>query len=134
MPRPRYGLQVESKLLKKKIKGSLIFTVGLVVGALLSLIMLGQLNYLRYADFFVMSAREQVFIASELRANRGRELQHRAEANLPTLVLSIQKSRKLQSASGTQSVLRSVRDFYEINSLPIPTEISGILSDVPRDH
>lgn len=118
--------------MKNKIKGSLIFTVGLVVGALLSLIILGQLNYLRYADFFVMSAREQVFIASELRANRGRELQHRAEANLPTLVLSIQKSRKLQSASGTQSVLRSVRDFYEINSLPIPTEISEILSDVPR--
>jgi hypothetical protein len=118
--------------MKNKIKVSLIFTVGLVVGALLSLIILGQFNYLRYADFFVVSAREQVFIASELRANRGRELQHRAEANLPTLVLSIQKNRKLQSASGTQSVLRSVRDFYEINSLPIPTEISEILRNVPR--
>lgn len=117
-----------------KIKVSLIFSGGLVVGALATFIILGQLSYLRYADFFVMSAREQVFIASELRANRERELQNRAEANLPTLVLAIHNDRKLKSASGAQSVLRSVRDYYEMNSLPIPTEISGILSEVPRDH
>jgi hypothetical protein len=81
-----------------------------------------------------MSAREQVFIASELRANRARELQSRAEANLPTLVLSIHNNRKLQNAPGAQSVLRSVRDFYEINSLATPAETSGILSNGPRDH
>ena len=120
--------------MKNKINASLVFAGGLVVGALATFIILGQLSYLRYADFFVTSAREQVFIASELRANRERELQHRAEANLPTLVLSIHNDRKLQSASGAQSVLRSVRDFYEVNSLPIPAEISGILSNMPRDH
>jgi hypothetical protein len=119
---------------KNKIKVSLVFAGGLLVGVLSTFIILGQLSQLRYADFFVMGAREQVFIATELRANRERELQHRAEANLPTLVLSIHNDRNLKAASGAQSVLRSVRDFYEMNSLPIPAEISGILSNVPRSH
>jgi hypothetical protein len=120
--------------MKDKIKGSLIFTGGLLVGAVVTFIILGQLSYLRYADFFMVSAREQVFVASELRANRGRQLQNRVEENLPTLVLAIHNDRKLASASDAPSVLRSVRDFYETNSLPVPTEISGILSNLPRDH
>lgn len=120
--------------MKNKIKVSLVFAVGLLVGALSTFVILGQLNYLRYSDFYMMSAREQVFIASELRANRGRELQNSAEANLPAIVLAIHLDRKLQSAAGAQSVLRSVRDFYEMNSLPIPADISGILNSLPRDH
>lgn len=121
-------------IMKNKIKVSLIFTGGLFVGVLTAVIVFGQLNYLRYPDFFLMSAREQIFIASELRANRQRELRDRAEANLPSLVLSIHNQKNIRSAPGAESVLRSVRDFYEINSLPIPAEISGILSDVPRNH
>jgi|SRR5688572_23168452 len=120
--------------MKNKIKLSLIFSSGLFVGVLTAFIVIGQLNYLRYPDFFMMSAREQIFIASELRANRQRELQSRAEANLPTLVLSIHNSKNLRSAPDAESVLRSVRDFYDMNSLPIPAEISGILNNVPRTH
>jgi hypothetical protein len=120
--------------MKNKIKLSLVFAGGLMVGAVTILIILGQLSYLRYEDFYLMSAREQVFIASELRANRSLELQNRAEANLPGLVLAIHNNRKLRNAYGAESLLRSVRDFYEMNSLPIPVEISGILSDVPRNH
>ncbi len=120
--------------MKNKIKMSLVFAGGMLVGVLSTFVILGQLSYLRYADFYLMSAREQVLIASELRASRGRELQSRAEANLPTLVLTIHNDRKLRSASGAESVLRSVRDFYEMNSLPIPAEISEILSKIPRGH
>ncbi len=120
--------------MRTKIKVLLIFAGGLLAGSLSTFIILGQLSYLRYADFFMMSAREQVFIASELKANRVRELQGRAEANLPKLVLAIHNDRKLQKASDAQSVLRSVKDYYEMNSLPVPTEISEILNSVPRDH
>jgi hypothetical protein len=120
--------------MRNKIKVSLVFTGGLLVGSLAIFIILGQLNFLRPADFFLMSAREQIFIATELRANRERQLQQRAEANLPTMVLAIHNDKKLLSAAGSQSVLRSVRDFYETNSLPIPAEISGILNAVPRNH
>lgn len=120
--------------MKNKIKASLLFVGGLLVGALSTFIILGQISYLQYRDYFMMSAREQTSIASELRANRQRELQNRAEANLPSIVLAIHNNRKLQSASGAQSVLRGIRNFYEMNSLAIPSEISVILSDVPRDH
>ena len=120
--------------MKNKIKVSLIFVGGLLVGASLTFLVLGQISYLEYRDYFMMAAREQTFIASELRANRQRELQDRTEANLPQIVISIHNDRKLRSASGAQTVLRGIRDFYEMNSLPIPSNISGILSEVPRDH
>lgn len=120
--------------MKNKIKVSLVFTGGLLVGALSTFIILGQVSYLQYRDYFMMSAREQIFTASELRANRERDLQDRVEANLPRLVLALHNDKRVKSAPGAQSVLREVRDFYEMNSLPIPAEISGILSDVPRNH
>ena len=118
--------------MQNKIKVPLIFVAGLLVGALSAFIILGQLSYLQYRDYFMMNAREQTFIASELRANRQRELRDRAEANLPRIVLAINKDRKLQNASGASSVLKEIRDFYERNSLPVPAEISGVLNSVSR--
>jgi hypothetical protein len=120
--------------MKNKIKVSLIFVAGLLVGALATFIILGQISYLQYRDYVMKSAREQTFIASQLRANRQRELGASAEANLPAIVLAIHNDRKLQAASDAPLVLKEIRDFYEMNSLLIPGEISGILSNVPRDH
>lgn len=115
-------------------KVSLIFVGGLLLGSLSTFIILGQVNYLQYRDYVMMAAREQTFIASELRANRERELQDRAEANLPQIVLAIHNDRKLRAASDAPQVLREIKYFYEHNSIPIPPEISGILNDVSRDH
>ena len=117
-----------------KVKFALIFIGGLVAGALLTFIILGRMNYLDYRDHYLRSAREQVFIASQLRANRERDLQNRAEANLPDIVLAIHNDRKLRSAADAPFVLRQIRDFYELNSVPVPPEISGILNEVPRNH
>lgn len=120
--------------MKNKIKISLVFGGGVIAGALSTFLILGQVNYLQYRDYFMMGAREQIFIAWELRGNRERDLQQRVEANLPQLVLTLHNDKRFKNAPGSQSVLRNVRDFYEINSLPIPGEISPILSNVPRDH
>jgi hypothetical protein len=79
----------------------------------------------------MMSAREQVFIASELRAHRELELQNRAEANLPQIVLTIHNDKKLQKATQAPLVMRSIRDFYELNGVPVPKEIAGIISALP---
>ncbi|HEX7770846.1 MAG TPA: hypothetical protein VF435_00395 [Pyrinomonadaceae bacterium] len=114
-------------------KTALTFIGGLLVGAVAAFLILGQIT-LQYDYYFMNSAREQVFIASELRAKRERELQNRVEANLPEIVLTIHHDSKLRKAAGAPSVLRQVRDFYESNSLPIPSEISGILNEVPRSH
>ena len=120
--------------MKKWIKLALIFIGGLLTGALSTFVILGQISYLQYRDYVMMAAREQVFIASELRAHREHELQDRAQANLPQIVLAIHNNQKLQKAADAPSVMRSIRDFYELNSIPVPSEISSILSEVPRDH
>jgi hypothetical protein len=120
--------------MRKWIRVSLIFIGGLVAGTLLTFFILGQINYLQYRDYIMMAAREQIFIASELRAHRESDLQNRAEANLPQIVLAIHNDKKLQKATDAPLVMRSVRDFYELNGVPIPAEIAGILNAMPRDH
>jgi hypothetical protein len=114
-------------------KLALTFIGGLLVGAVAAFIILGQIT-LQYDDYFMKGARDQVFIASELRANRERELQNRVEANLPEIVLTIHNDSQLRKAADAPSVMRQIKDFYESNSLPVPSEISGILSEVPRNH
>ena len=116
-------------------KFTLVFIGGLLTGAVATFIVLGQMNTLEYRDYVLRSAREQVFIASQLRANRERDLQNRAEANLPSIVLAIHNDSKLRNAADAPFVLRQVKDFYELNSIPVPPEISGILNEIPpRSH
>jgi len=117
--------------MNKLMKYTLIFTGGLLAGAVAMFIILGQLNILEYRDYVLKSAREQVFIASQLRANRERDLQSRAEANLPAIVLAIHNDKKLRNAADAPFVLRQVKDFYELNSIPVPAEIAGILNEIP---
>lgn len=114
-------------------KFALTFIGGLLVGAVATFIILGQIT-LQYRDYYMNVAHEQVFLASELRAKRERELQNRIEAGLPEIVLTIHNNSQLRKAAGAPSVLRNIRDFYELNSLPIPSEISEILNEVPRNH
>lgn len=114
-------------------KFALTFIGGLLVGAVAMFIMLSQIT-LQYRDFYMQVAREQVFIASELRAKRERELQNRIETNLPGIVLTIHNDKQLRKAADAPFVLRQIKDFYELNSLPVPSEISGILNEVPRNH
>ena len=114
-------------------KSALTFISGLLVGAVATFVVLGHIT-LQYDYYFMKSAGEQVFIASELRAKRERELQNRVEANLPEIVLTIQSDSKLRKADDAPLVLRQIKDFYELNSLPVPSEISGILNEVPRKY
>ena len=121
--------------MNKLTKFTLVFIGGLLTGAVAMFIILGQMNVLDHRDYVLRSAKEQIFIASQLRANRERDLQSRAEANLPAIVLAIHNDNKLRNAPDAPSVLHQVKDFYELNSIPIPAEISGILNEIPpRNH
>jgi hypothetical protein len=49
--------------------------------------------------------------------------------------LTIHNDRKLRNAADAPFVLRQVKDFYELNSIPVPAEIAGILNEIPaRNH
>jgi hypothetical protein len=120
--------------MSNKAKTSLIFVVGLLVGAFVTFIILGKVNQRLYARSYAVSVMEQAFLATELRAHRQDELQKRIEANLPNAVLAIHQHKNLQSAPESLSALRSVKYFYEMNAVPVPKEIASILNDVSSKH
>lgn len=125
---------VRDILLTPRARVSLIFTIGFLLGTFGTSIVLGRLNQQQYARFYALGVMEQTFLATELRAHRQDELQKRIEANLPDAVLAIHQHKHLQSAPESQTALRSVKDFYEMNSLPVPKEIASILDKVSSRH
>jgi len=92
------------------------------------------MNQRLYARSYALGVIEQAFLATELRAHRQDELQKRIEANLPSAVLAIHQHKELQSVPESQSALRSVKDFYEMNAVPVPKEIVAILNDLSPMH
>jgi len=121
-------------MMRNKAKTSLIFVVGLLVGAFVTFIIFGKMNQRLYARSYALSVMEQAFLATELRAHRQDELQKRIEANLPSAVLAIHQHKDLQNAPESQSALRSVKDFYEMNGVPVPKEITSILNEPSSKH
>lgn len=120
--------------MNKLIKPVLLVVIGLFIGAGATFVTLGQMNVLDYRDYFLMAAREQIFIASALRSNQEGQVQEQVEANLPNIVLAIDNDVRLRKSAGAHQVLQQIRDFYEKNSLPVPPEISATLNAVPRDR
>jgi hypothetical protein len=120
--------------MRNKAKTGLLFMVGLLIGAFASSIIFGKLNQRLYARSYALSVIEQAYLATELRAHRQDELQKRIEANLPSAVLAIHQHKELQSVPESQSALRAVKDFYEMNAVPVPKEITSILNDLSPKH
>ena len=119
----------------KKITMGLMFVAGLLLGTLVTFIIAGKTNQRLWARCVATGVMEQAFIATELRTQRQDDLQRRAEANLVPAVLAIHQHQELQSVPESQSALRAVKDFYEMNAVPIPKEIAGILNEFPsRAH
>ena len=121
-------------MIRNKTRTVLIFVVGLLVGAFAAFIIFGRMNQQLYARSYALGVIEQAFLATELRAHRQVELQQRIEANLPSAVLAIHQHKELQSVPESQTALRSVKDFYEMNAVPVPKEIASILNQLPSKH
>ncbi len=120
--------------MKTIAKTGLIFMVGLLVGAFAAFIILGKMSQRQFARSYTISVMDKAFVATELRAQRQVELQKRIEANLPGYVLAIHQNKELQSVPESLTALRSVKDFYEMNGVPVPKEIASILNELPSEH
>lgn len=121
--------------MKSKLKTSLLFFAGLIVGAAAMFVFAGRANQQLWARCVANGTVEQAFIASELRTARHEDLRQRAEANLVPAVLAIHGNKDLQSVPESETALCAVKDFYEINRVPVPQEIAGILGALPtRSH
>jgi len=114
-----------------KLKIPLAFVAGLILGAVVTLVILGKANQHLWARTVAVGTMEQAFIATELRSQRQDDLQKRAEANLVPAVLAIHQHKELQSVPESHAALVAVKDYYEMNGVPIPPEIAGILSTIP---
>ena len=120
--------------MKNKLKAVLILLVGLLVGAFSASIVLGKISQQQYARWYALSVTEQAFLATELRAHRQDALQQRIESTLPTAVLAIHQHEELRTVPESHTALRAVKDFYEMNGVPVPKEIASILNDPSAKH
>jgi hypothetical protein len=120
--------------MRNRVKQVLTFVGGLFIGALVIVIIMGRMNQKQYANSYTLSVMEKAFEATELRAHRQDELGKRIEAMLPEGVLTIHQHKEFQNAPYGITALRTVKNFYEVNSLPMPPEISDILNSIPPDH
>jgi len=117
--------------MKNRVKQVLIFVGGLFIGALVGFLVMGRISRQQYANSYTLSVMEKAFEATELRAHRQDELGKRLEALLPEGVLAIHRDKELQNGTYAQPALRAVKHFYQVNSLPIPPEISDVLNSLP---
>ena len=118
--------------MKNKVRMLLIFIGGLLVGAFAMFLIMGEINQRQFAKHYAMSVIEQASLGTELRASRQGEVVKRIEASLPSYVLAIHRNAELQRSPQSQVALQRVKDFYEMNSLPVPQEIAGILNKLPE--
>ena len=118
--------------MKSKVRLLAIFLGGLITGALAVFFALGRINQKQFADHYALGVIEQTSLGTEIRAGRQDAVAQRIEANLPSYVLAIHENNWLRSDLST-TALHSVKNFYEINSLPVPENISGILNDLPSE-
>ncbi len=118
-----------------KLKVPLVFIAGLILGVIVTFVIAGKANQRLWARCVSTGVMEQAFIATELRTHRQDDLLQRAEANLVPAVLAIHQHKELRSVPESDSALRAVKDFYEMNGVPIPQDIAGILNELPaRAH
>ena len=126
---------VEKTSMINKLKVPLVFIAGLILGVIVTFVIAGKANQRLWARCVSTGVMEQAFIATELRTHRQDDLLQRAEANLVPAVLAIHQHKELRSVPESDSALRAVKDFYEMNGVPIPQDIAGILNELPaRAH
>jgi hypothetical protein len=119
--------------MNRKVKAFLILVVGLVFGSVATFIVLGKVTQRQFAVQYSTDVIEQAVLAIELRANKHEEIAKRVETRLPSYVLAIHQNKELRDAPNAQQALWRVKEFYTVNSITVPNEISSILKDLPPE-
>lgn len=119
--------------MKSKIKLVLIFAAGLLLGTGATFIIIGKITQRQFATQYSTLVTDQAVLAIELRLNREQDIAQRIESDLPIYVLAIHQNKYLRDAPNSQQALWRVKEFYTVNSITIPAEISGILNALPPE-
>jgi len=116
-----------------KVKALLIFVAGAVLGSVTTFVAIGKITQRQFGVRYSTEVIEQALLAMELHANRQEEVSKRIEARLPSYVLAVHRNKELRDAPNAQTALWRVKEFYAVNSIPVPDEVSGILNDLPPE-
>ena len=116
-----------------KAKAFLLFVAGLILGSVATFIVVGKITQRQFAVQYSTDLIEQAMLAKQLRANQQDEVAKRIETRLPSYVLAIHQNKELRDAANAQQALWQVKDFYVVNSIVVPSEISGILDELPPE-
>lgn len=117
--------------MRNVIKISLIFTLGLILGCIITTVIFAKINQQNFADDYSRDVLEQANLAKILHLNKQEELLKNIEAKLPVYVLAIHENPDFLHSSDSEFALQTVRDFYECSKKEIPQEIAKILAELP---
>ena len=116
--------------MKKTFFLLVIFILGLTAGAAF----VWYEYALPFGDGSVMMYAQNVEfrteIAMQLRMGNEEKLLKDLDASLPEFTQAVQYLRKNQ---WQQQALQKVKTYYEVNQLPVPSEIAGILNSLPPE-
>ena len=103
--------------------------VGLIVGAATTWLIAGHVTGKVFAMQYLTGVRDQVNVASHIRAERHAVLLTNIEARLPEYVLTVDE--EWRSYPGATNTLWAIKAYYERSNLPVPSEIRGIFDALP---
>lgn len=118
--------------MNSKLKMFATFLGGLLLGSLITFLVIGKITQNQFADSYIRDVFEQVMLAKKLRENKQKEISDTVESRLPSYVLAIHQNKELKDSEYSNEALWHIKSFYEINSIPIPNEISEILNNLPE--
>ncbi len=110
--------------MKKALLLLTVFIIGLAVGAALVWHEFAEGTVFLYAQDVEFRAN----IAMQLRLNNDDKLLKDLDESLPEFVQALQYMCKNQ---WQQQALQKVKTYYQVNQLPVPPEIAGILNSLP---
>jgi len=112
--------------MKKTLLMLAVFILGLAVGAAFVWHKFCEGSVCLYAQ----DVEFRVNIAMQLRLNNQEKLLKDLDESLPEFVQALQYMRKDQ---WQQQALQKVKTYYQVNQLPVPPEIAGILNSLPPE-
>jgi thiol-disulfide isomerase/thioredoxin len=112
--------------MKKTLLLLFVFVLGLAVGAAFVWHKFGEGSVFLYAQDVEFRAN----IAMQLRLNNQEKLLKDLDESLPEFVHALQYMRKNQ---WQQQALYKVKTYYQVNQLPVPPEITGLLNALPPE-
>jgi hypothetical protein len=119
--------------MNSKDKAVLIFVVCIKFGSAATFTVIGEITQPQFATQYSSDVTEQAILAIELRTHQNEEIAKRIETHSPSYILDIHQNKELRDAPNAQPALWWIEEFYTLNSIIVPGEISSILNDLPPE-